>query len=73
MFPKLKELRTNKGLSQTDVAKMLGMSQAGYSKYETGKNDIPMQILIKLMDFYNISADYMLGITKEIRSYPSEK
>lgn len=39
------------------------MSQTGYSKYETGENDIPTQILIKLADFYGTSVDYLLGRT----------
>ncbi len=42
---------------------MLGMSQTGYSKYETGENDIPTSILIKLANFYNTSIDYLLGQT----------
>lgn len=39
------------------------MSQTGYSKYETGENDIPTAILIKLADFYNVSVDYLLNRT----------
>lgn len=50
-------------LNQTAVAKMLGMSQTGYSKYETGENDIPTLVLIKLARFYNTSIDYLLGET----------
>ena len=42
---------------------MLGMSQTGYSKYETGENDIPTTILLKLADYYNTSTDYLLGRT----------
>ena len=42
---------------------MLGMSQTGYSKYETGENDIPTTVLIKLADFYHTSIDYLLGRT----------
>ena len=44
---------------------MLGMSQTGYSKYETGERDIPTDILIKLADFYDTSVDYLLGRTNE--------
>ena len=43
------------------VAKILGMSQTGYSKYETGENDLPSSILIKLADFYGISVDELVG------------
>ena len=46
------------------------MSQTGYSKYETGENDIPSKILIELAKYYNTSVDYLLGITDEINPYP---
>lgn len=63
MYNRIRDLREDNDLSQTQVAKMLGMSQTGYSKYETGENDIPTQVLIKLAKFYNTSVDYILGIT----------
>lgn len=50
-------------MNQTKIAKILGMSQTGYSKYETGKNDIPTAILIKLADYYEVSVDYILERT----------
>lgn len=60
---RLRDLREDADLNQTQVAKVLGMSQTGYSKYETGENDIPTQVLIKLAAFYNTSTDYILGIS----------
>ena len=45
------------------------MSQTGYSKYETGENDIPTIILIKLAKYYNTSIDYLLGITDDPKPY----
>lgn len=60
---RLRDLREDAGLNQTQVAKFLEMSQAGYSKYETGENDIPTQVLIKLAGFYKTSTDYILGIS----------
>ena len=63
MYKRIRDLREDKDLTQTDVAKILGMSQTGYSKYETGENDIPTTILIKLARFYNTSIDYLLGQT----------
>ena len=59
---RLRDLREDADLNQTQVAKFLGMSQTGYSKYETGENDIPTQVLIKLAGFYKTSIDYILGI-----------
>ena len=63
MYSRPRQLREDKDLNQTEVAKMLGMSQTGYSKYETGENDIPTDILIKLADFYDVSVDYLLNRT----------
>ena len=56
-------------MTQTEVAKILGMSQTGYSKYETGENDIPTTILIKLARFYGTSIDYILGETNNKKRY----
>lgn len=64
MYKRIRDLREDRDLNQTTVAKMLGISQTGYSKYETGENDVPTDILIKLADFYDVSVDYLLGRTK---------
>ena len=60
---RLRDLREDADLNQTQVAQFLGMSQTGYSKYETGENDIPTQVLNKLAGFYKTSTDYILGIS----------
>ena len=62
-YARIRELREDHDLRQVDVAETLKMSQTGYSKYETGENDIPTQILIRLADFYKTSTDYLLGRT----------
>ncbi len=69
MYRRIRELREDRDLNQTQVAKMLGMSQTGYSKYETGENDIPTNILIKLATFYETSIDYLLGVTDNPERY----
>lgn len=71
MYQRIRDLREDSDLNQTQVAKMLGMSQTGYSKYETGENDIPTAVLIKLAQFYGTSVDYLLGLTAERLPYPS--
>ena len=63
MYRRIRDLREDKDMSQTAMATILGMSQTGYSKYETGENDIPTAVLIKLADFYKTSTDYLLGRT----------
>ncbi|MBQ7912710.1 MAG: helix-turn-helix transcriptional regulator [Clostridia bacterium] len=70
MYQRIRDLREDRDLTQTEVAKMLEMSQTGYSKYETGENDIPTTVLIKLAKFYNTSIDYLLGQTKTRKRYP---
>ena len=65
MYSRIRDLREDHDLTQKQIAQMLGMSQTGYSKYETGENDIPAAILIKLADFYKTSTDYLLGSTDE--------
>ncbi|HIZ56133.1 MAG TPA: helix-turn-helix domain-containing protein [Firmicutes bacterium] len=63
MYSRIRDLREDRDLAQREIAQFLCMSQTGYSKYETGENDIPTQVLIKLADFYNTSVDYILGRT----------
>lgn len=63
MYKRIRDLREDRDLTQKQIAQILGMSQTGYSKYETGENDIPTQILIKLADFYQTSVDYLLERT----------
>lgn len=70
MYQRIRDLREDKDMSQTALAKILGMSQTGYSKYETGENDIPTSILIKLAHYHNTSIDYILGLTNEKTPYP---
>ncbi|WP_316631947.1 helix-turn-helix transcriptional regulator [uncultured Ruminococcus sp.] len=62
-YTRIRDLREDRDLTQTQLAKQLNMSQTGYSKYETGENDIPTPILIKLANLYGTSIDYLLGQT----------
>ena len=69
MYKRISDLREDSDLTQTQVARMLGMSQTGYSKYETGENDLPTDVLIRLSKFYNTSIDYLLGQTDRRERY----
>lgn len=69
MYKRIRDLREDKDMNQTQIARILGMSQTGYSKYETGENDIPTGILIKLARFYETSIDYILGETNNPNRY----
>ena len=64
---RIRDLREDRDLSQADIAKVIQTTQQQYSKIETGKADISGEKLIRLAQFYNISADYILGLSKEPR------
>ncbi|WP_312636212.1 helix-turn-helix transcriptional regulator [Oscillibacter sp.] len=63
MYQKLRDLREDNDLGQKDIAELLSVSQATYSRYESGILDVPSISLIKLADFYKVSVDYLLGRT----------
>ena len=60
---RIRDLREDADLNQTQVAEMLGTSQTMYSRYERGTVELPIRHLIKLCKFYKVSADYILGFT----------
>lgn len=59
---RLRDLREDADLTQTEVAEYLGTSQTMYARYERGANEIPVRHIIKLCKFYNVSSDYVLGL-----------
>lgn len=73
MYIRIRELREDHDLNQLQVADYLNMSQTGYSKYETGENDIPTRVLIKLSELYKTSIDYILGQTDVATPYKHNK
>lgn len=60
---RIRDLREDADLTQTDLAEFLGTSQTMYARYERGANEIPVRHIIRLCKFYKVSADYILGIT----------
>lgn len=68
-FPRLRDLREDHDLTQTQVGKLLGIRQTVYSRYERGFQTIPIEHLLLLADFYHTSTDYILGRTNEIQPY----
>jgi len=67
---RLKDLREDHDLSQETVSKLLKITRPQYSLYETGKRDIPVDLLQILAKFYNTSIDYIVGDTNIIDRYP---
>lgn len=66
-FRRIRDMREDSDLTQADVAKLLGIAQTVYSRYERGFQTIPLEHLIKLADHYNVSIDYLIGRTQEPR------
>ena len=65
MCLRIRDLREDNDKTQTDIADLLHISQATYSRYETGDLDIPHSALQILADYYNTSVDYLLGRTDD--------
>lgn len=65
MYRRIRNLREDKDMNQTEMAKILHCSQRVYSDYETGKLDIPTDILIRIADFHGVTVDYILNRTDE--------
>lgn len=63
-YRRIRNLREDRDLTQREIAAYLNCSQRVYSNYELGQRDIPTDILIRLSDFYNVSVDYLLGLTE---------
>lgn len=69
---KLRDLREDQDLKQKDLADYLQIHQTTYSDYELGRINIPVNVLHRLADFYNVSIDYLLGRTNIKAPYPKK-
>lgn len=65
IFNNIRNLREDHDLTQETLAQYLHVKQTTYSKYELGKINIPIEVFIKLADYYDVSVDYLLGRTKK--------
>lgn len=63
LYRRIRDLREDSDKTQNELAKYLEMKQPQYYRYENGLRDIPTDVLIKLSKFYNVSVDYILGLT----------
>lgn len=63
MYQRIRDLREDRDLKQKHLAEVLNCSQQVYSNYELGQRDIPTDVLIRLSRFYQVSTDYLLGLT----------
>lgn len=73
MKTRIKNLREDNDLTQSEISKLLNISQVAYSYYELNKRNIPLELLSKLADYYNTSIDYLVYRTDEIKPYKKAK
>ncbi|MCI7733349.1 MAG: helix-turn-helix domain-containing protein [Dysosmobacter sp.] len=66
-------MRTDRGLTQADVAKILHVSQNTYSQYEIGTTRYPLDAVVTLAEYYGVSVDYLVGLTDEKTPYPRKR
>ena len=62
---RIKDLREDNDLTQTQLSQLLNITQRAYSHYETGTREVPLEVLVKLADFYKTSTDYLLERTNK--------
>ena len=73
MYRRIRDLREDHDGKQETLAKLLGVSQATYSRYEQGTIEIPVRHIAALAAYYGTSTDYILGLTDEPRPYPRRR
>lgn len=66
---RIRNLRIDRDITQKEISAVICKSQQGYSHIESGRAELKIEDLIKLCKFYNVSADYMIGLTDEIKAY----
>lgn len=69
---RMRNLREDSDKTQQEIAAILGTSQTMYARYERGANEMPIRHLIRLAKYYDVSTDYLLGLTKEKKPFPKK-
>ena len=72
-FQRIRDLREDKDLTQREVGEAINVPQRTYAYYESGERMVPPQVLVALAQFYNVSVDYLLGLTDQRKPYPKAK
>ena len=65
MYQRIRDMREDADLKQKDLAEYLKCTQVCYSSYENGRRNIPVEVVVKLADYYGVSVDYLLGRTNK--------
>jgi transcriptional regulator with XRE-family HTH domain len=72
-YERIRDMRIDRGFSQAEIGKVLNVKQNTYSQYEIGVLNYPLDVVVKLAEFYGTSVDYLLGLTDEEKPYPRKK
>lgn len=73
IYPRIRDLREDKDLTQKDVAEILNKQLTTYRRWESGETEIPTHIIKELCEYYNVSADYILGFTNIPKPLPKKE
>lgn len=72
-YERIRDMRIDKGLTQKDVADVINVKQNTYCQYEIGVLNYPLDVVIKLAQYYNVSVDYLVGLTDQPEPYPRKR
>ena len=72
-YGRIRDLRNDRGLTQEELARILNVKQNTYCQYEIGVINYPLDAVIKLAEYYNVSVDYLVGLTDEPTPYPRRR
>ena len=72
-YERIRDMRIDKGLTQKDVADVINVKQNTYCQYEIGVLNYPLDVVIKLAEYYNVSVDYLVGLTDQPEPYPRKR
>lgn len=72
IYPRLRDLREDKDMTQAQIAEMLNTHTTQYRRWESGESEIPVHVLKQLCRYYNASADYVLGFTEQYKPLPKK-
>lgn len=72
-YERIRSLRVDRGLTQETVARMLHVRQNTYSQYEIGVLNYPLDVVVRLAEYYGVSVDYLVGLTDESTPYPRRR
>lgn len=70
---RMRDLREDSDRTQQMIAEILNMHRSVYRRYESGERETPAWVIVRLADYYNVSTDYLLGLTDERAPYPSAR